>query len=133
MSFEENKAIIRQMIDAFNRQDYAAMDALCSPECAAIFKANMQWAHTTFEGFHFQLNQMIAEGEWVCSRITSSGGHSGVLEGIAPTGKHWTTRSVCCDRVVDGKIVETGGMLDLADILKQLGAVPTLTPVPEPA
>jgi predicted ester cyclase len=51
------------------------------------------------------VEQQIAEGEWVVSRVTARGTHEGVWLGMRPTGKMLEMTGVNVDRVVGGVIV----------------------------
>ncbi len=129
MSAEENKAIVRRLIEAANAQDYDVFDQLMTPELAKQAKDTMHWIYTTFEGHHFDIVDMVAEGDKVMARITTRGGHSGEFEGIPPTGKQWTNKGYVYNRLENGKVVETDHVMDLLGHLKQLGA--TITPAVE--
>ncbi|MCA9726432.1 MAG: ester cyclase [Candidatus Eisenbacteria bacterium] len=50
--------------------------------------------------------QQVAEGDLVVTRFTSSGHHTGVFQGVQPTGKVWTTEGIVISRIKDGKIAE---------------------------
>lgn len=52
------------------------------------------------------VEQQVAEGNLVVTRFTSSGRHTGVFRGVAPTGGVWTTEGIVISRIEDGKIVE---------------------------
>ena len=69
------------------------------------------------------VEQQIAEGEWVATRITARGTHSGEWLGIAPTGRSVAFSGVNWDRVVDGRIVEHGGAANMLGPLLEIGAV----------
>ena len=126
MSAEENKAIARRLIEAANAQDYDAFDQLMTPEQAQQAKDTMRWVYATFEGHHIDIIDMVAEGDTVMTRITTRGGHSGVFEGVPPTGKQWTNKGFIYNRLEHGKVVESEVIMDMLGQLKQLGA--TITP-----
>ncbi len=129
MSTEENKAIVRRVIEAANAQDFDVFDQLMPPELAQQAKVTTRWIHATFEGHHFDLVDMVAEGDKVITRITSRGGHSGDFEGVAPTGKQWTSKGFTYHRLESGKVMEYDATVDALGHLKQLGA--TITPPAE--
>ncbi|MCG6954493.1 MAG: ester cyclase [Gemmatimonadetes bacterium] len=52
------------------------------------------------------VHQQVAEGDLVVTRFTSSGHHTGVYQGVQPTGKIWRTEGIVISRIVDGKIAE---------------------------
>lgn len=129
MSTEENKAIARQILEAANAQDYDAFDQFMTPELATQSKDTMRGLYATFEGHHFDIVDMVAEGDKVMTRITTHGAHSGEFEGVPPTGKQWTNKGFIYDRFENGKVVEIDFVMDVLGHLKQLGA--TITPPAE--
>ena len=126
MSPDENKAMVRRTIEAANVQDYAVFDELMTPELAQQSKDIMHWLYATFEGHHFDVIDMVADGDTVMARIAARGGHSGAWEGILPTGKQWTNKGFVYYRFANGKLVEVDSVMDVLGHLKQLGA--TITP-----
>jgi len=52
------------------------------------------------------VEQQVAEGNLVVTRFTSSGKHTGVWQGMDPTGKIWTTEGIVISRIENGKIAE---------------------------
>jgi predicted ester cyclase len=126
MSTEENKAIVRRLIEAANAQDFDVFDQLMTPELAEHSKDVMRWVYASFEGHHFDITDMVAEGDKVMTRVTTRGSHSGEFEGVPRTGKQWTSKGFIYDRFENGKVGEVGWVMDWLDHLKQLGA--TITP-----
>ena len=64
------RAIVRRVIEAANAQDFDVFDQLMPPELAQQAKVTTRWIHATFEGHHFDLVDMDAEGDKVITRIT---------------------------------------------------------------
>lgn len=77
----------------------------------------------TYGDLHLAIDRQIAEGDWVVTCITMSGVHQREWAGIAPTGARLRVHGVNVDRVVDGRIVEHGGAVDLLTPLLEIGAV----------
>jgi predicted ester cyclase len=123
MSAEENKAIIRRLVEAANAQEYDVFDQLMTPEQARQAKDTMRWVYATFEGHHFDIIDMVAEGDTVMTRIATYGRHTGEFEGVPPTGKQWTNRGFVYNRLENGKVVEQEAIMDVLGHLKQLGAI----------
>ena len=83
----------------------------------------------TYPDLELCVEQQIAEGEWVASKVTMHGTHTGEWMGIQPTGRKLTISAVNIDRVVDGRIIEHGGAANLLGPLIDAGAVrPTAGP-----
>ncbi len=82
----------------------------------------------TYPDLRLTVDQQIAEGEWVVSRVTMRGTHRGEWLGIAPTGRAIVVTAVDIDRVVGGRIVEHGGAANLLGPLLAIGAVRVVGP-----
>jgi hypothetical protein len=124
MSAEENKAIVRRLIEALDTDNLAALDTLLSPELVHQWHAGINSG--PFSEHHATITDMVAEGDKVVARLATQGIHSGEWEGIPATGKRWTNTGAAFCRVEHGKIVELDFMFDELGHVKQLGA--TLTP-----
>jgi steroid delta-isomerase-like uncharacterized protein len=75
-----------------------------------------------FPDIHFDLEDVLAEGDKVVIRWTCTGTHRGEFRGIAPTGKRVSFPGMNIYRLRDGKIVERWGVEDGLSLLQQLGA-----------
>ena len=82
----------------------------------------------TYPDLHLTIEQQIAEGDWVVTRITARGTHQGEWLGIRPTGKAVAFTGVNIDKVVDGRIVEHGGAANLLEPLLEIGAIQVVGP-----
>jgi predicted ester cyclase len=76
-----------------------------------------------FSDLHFTIEEMVAEGDIVATRVTGHGTNDGPFMGMPPTGREATWSSLGFFRVRDGKIVEHWGVPDLLGLLTQLGAI----------
>jgi predicted ester cyclase len=86
-------------------------------------KEHIKGVWQTYPDPRLTVEQQIAEGEWVVSRVTMRGTHRGEWQGIKPTGKPIEVTAVNIDRVVDGRIVEHGGATNLLGPLLEAGTV----------
>lgn len=86
-------------------------------------KAHIRGVRHTYPDLRLIVEQQIAEGEWVVTRITMRGTHRGEWLGIRPTGRRIEVTAVNIDRVVDGRIVEHAGAANLLGPLLDAGAV----------
>jgi len=131
MSLEENKAIIRKMYEAFNKQDLALLDELIAPDyfdhprqfrSLESYKRYLTMFYKSFPDSHETIEDIIAEGDKVWIRVKGKGTHKGEHRGLAPTGKKITWEAVSIWRIVDGKVVEMlAAVADELDFYKQLG------------
>ena len=136
MSLEKNKAIIRSLIEAFNKQNPALLDELITPDYVDLtsqlrgregFKQDEAKFLKGFPDFHITIEDIIAERDKVWVRLKVTGTHTGEFEfgkiRLAPTGKKITATAVSIWRIVDDKVVERESVYDFLDFLKQLGVI----------
>jgi predicted ester cyclase len=67
---------------------------------------------------------MIAEGDLVVTRVTARGTHTGVWQGIEPTGSDIQLHGINIDRIEAGLIAEHWGEADTVGMLYQMGVDP---------
>ena len=79
---------------------------------------------TAFPDLHLTVEDMIAEGDMVVSRLKARGTHRGDLMGIAPTGKQATVDAIDITRVAGGQLVERWGIIDMLGMMQQIGVIP---------
>jgi predicted ester cyclase len=73
-----------------------------------------------------EVTLQVAEGDLVVSHIRGRGTHEGELFGIPATNKEVETEGIAIQRIRDGKIVEYWAVVDVANVLQQVGALPGL-------
>ena len=135
---ENNKAVVRRLLDelwskgnlsvadecyaaAYMHHDPSTPDFGPGPEGE---KKRATLYRTAFPDLRFKIEDLIAEGETVAVRWSSSGTNKGNLGRIAPTGKQVNITGVSVVRFADGKIVEGWINWDTYGMLKELGLVP---------
>ena len=79
---------------------------------------------TVFPDFRITIEDMVAQGDKVVARATTSGTHKGEFIGIAPTGKQATWTEIFIWRIDGGKAVEMWAELDQLGMMQQLGVIP---------
>ena len=137
MSAEENKVIIRHLIEeVYNEGNLDVVDELVAPDIfdhAAVaehrhgiagFKHVMEWVRTFSSDVHYEIEDIIAEGEKVAVRMTQSGTHTGSVKGNPATGKRFSVDYVHWFRLADGKVAEMWAVRDDLSRLEQLGLIP---------
>ncbi|WP_223275686.1 ester cyclase [Paenibacillus elgii] len=75
-----------------------------------------------FPDKRYTVEEMIAQGEKVLVRMTVKGTHTGTFFGTAPTGNSIDVTLYRQYRVVDGKITEHRGWIDMVTMWHQLQA-----------
>jgi predicted ester cyclase len=134
-SLADNKAIVlRSESKLWSKGDLAVADQLYSPEFVCHFIIGPKWRgvegikeqvrqhRTSFPDWTERVDDIVAEGDRVVIRFTSTGTHRGTFAGIAPTDRKVTIQEMAIFRVVGGKIVEQWGQPDLNGLLEQLRA-----------
>jgi steroid delta-isomerase-like uncharacterized protein len=133
---EENKALVRryfELIDS-NEGDWDVLDEFLAPDfvdhapvpgyspdregmrqAAAMFKQATPGRHV--------LEDQVAEGDKVVTRVRGVGTHEGELFGIPATGNELEFEGIAIHRVADGKIVEHWAVVDMARAFVQVGVL----------
>jgi len=114
LSLEQNKALVRRMVEASNTKDLAVIDAMLD-ECMAVNfvdhhsqvqgRENIKQAYKMmlkdYPNIHRTIEDIIAEGDkvWVLEKVT----------GTDSSGKKMDTTALTIVRIVNGKAVEGWG------------------------
>ena len=69
------------------------------------------------------IEEMIAEGDKVVTRLTSFGKHEGDLPNAPATGNEMEMTSITIHRIADGKLVEKWSEKDMIRMLHQIGVM----------
>jgi predicted ester cyclase len=69
------------------------------------------------------IEQQVAEGDLVATRLRGVGKHEHELAGIPASGTEVDVRAIAIHRIEDGRIVEHWSAVDSATLLSQLGAI----------
>jgi len=133
---EQNKAIVRgYMTEVLNKGNLAAFDNYMSAD--VVFNnsnglkqqlASNQTLRNAFPDFQLVIEDQIAEGDKVVTRVTFQWTHRGQFRGPAPTGKEVRYSGIARDRIVDGKVVEMWHIADTLSLLQQIGALQSPQP-----
>ena len=71
---------------------------------------------------HYEVDDLIAEGDRVVVRWRLLGTHQAEFQGIAPTGRAIALKGIAIYRMDDGKLMERWVVSDLHGVLQQIGA-----------
>ena len=78
---------------------------------------------TATPGYH-HIEDQIAEGDRVVTRLTSYGKHEGDLAGAPKTGHDLKVTSITIHRIANGKLAEKWSEKDIVSFLQQIGVMP---------
>ena len=87
----------------------------------AGFLATSRWLRDAFSNLRFELQETLAEGGTVMAAAVMTGEHTGVFNGIAPTGRPISHKQVHIFTVTDGQITRHRAVRDDLGLLLQLG------------
>jgi len=134
MTIEQNKTVVKSFVAASIVTDQAAFKEMMSSEFTAQLPDGMQNReeflqhnnayNMTFSDREFIVEEQIAEADKVVTRATYHGTHSGVFQGLLPTGMKVSIDAVLIHRVKDGKVVEHWSQFDQLSMMQQLGLIP---------
>ena len=144
MSTEENRAIIRQYVEAIHRGDLDEGEELLAPDFAfhvpgtpgpqnrESFRQLFTGLLSAFPDLTITNEELIAKGDKVAGRWVTRGTHQGELWGIPPTGKQVKITSIDMNHLTGGKIAKRWHEYDALGMMQQLGVIPDLdSPVGE--
>jgi ketosteroid isomerase-like protein len=133
----ENKALVRRFYEEIDMGNLAAMDELVADEyldhsppsflergpgregLKQSFK--LFWGATP--GYH-KIEDQVAEGDKVVTRLTAYGTHVGDLPGIPRTGNKLEMSAIVIHRIANGKLAEKWSSKDALGYMQQLGVMP---------
>ena len=142
MSLEENKAVVRRWFDeVISNGNLSTVDLICM-ECHPGFvvlngivenpptglegvKELIKMFRTAFPDLRFEIEDQIAEGNKVVSRLNVHGTHQGDFQGIPPSGKHISVSGVSIWELADGKLLQERVNWDALGLMQQLGVIPS--------
>ena len=136
MTPEENKALVRRFYEEIDKGNVDAMDQFVdedyidhnpAPFVAATGLEGLKQSFKIFEkatpGYHI-IEDQIAEGDKVVTRLTSIGKHDGDLPGAPRTGNDMKMTSITIHRIANGKLAEKWSEKDVISLLTQIGVMP---------
>lgn len=137
MSPEDNKALVRRFYEEIDAGNLDAMDELVAedyvnhspfpfptpPGREGLKEAfRILWEATP--GRH-EIEDQLADGDKVVTRLTAHGTHDGDLPGPIPaTGNELHMSAVAIHRIADGRIAEHWSGKDELGLMIQLGVIP---------
>ncbi len=133
---EQNKALVRRFYEEIDKGNMTILDELVAEDYLdhnpppfpglAPGREGLKRAFQIFQeatpGQH-KIEDQIAEGDKVVTRLTSFGKHEGDLPGAPRTGNELRMTSITIHRIANGKLVEKWSEKDVLGFLQQIGAL----------
>jgi C-1 hydroxylase len=135
MNLERNKDFIRRYIETWNRGDLEGMAEFWSADMVHHTRTGSHGLEAVkeivagfmgaFPDLRFEIDDIVAEGDRVSTRMTAYATNAGSYMGAPATGKAVSCNVFGIARLADGKIVEHWGVTDELHLIEQLGLVPS--------
>jgi predicted ester cyclase len=131
---EENKALVRRFYEEIDKGNIGILDELVAEDYIdhnppplpglGSGREGLKQAFRIFQqatpGTH-RIEEQIADGDKVVTRLTSTGRHEGDLPGAPRTGNDLKMTSITIHRIANGKLAEKWSEKDVLGYLKQIG------------
>jgi steroid delta-isomerase-like uncharacterized protein len=137
MTDSGNKAVIRRFIEeVLNQKRLEVADEIVAEDFVELdplpgqrkgregLKEVLAMMSVAFPDIHWQVEEMVGDGEKVVTRFTWTGTHRGTFLGVPATGKSVAVKGVVIDRVVGGRMTDSRILMDTMGMMQQLGVVP---------
>jgi pSer/pThr/pTyr-binding forkhead associated (FHA) protein/ketosteroid isomerase-like protein len=120
---KKNYTITQELVDEnFTAHGAGGQDIKQGPNGVADLVRT--W-HQAFPDGHMTMDDIITEGDLSVIRMTFTGTHQGDFYGIPASGAKVTVTSIGIDKVINGKITEGWGELNMLGMMQQMGAIPS--------
>jgi steroid delta-isomerase-like uncharacterized protein len=133
-TLEANKAVVRRFIEEiFLKGDFSAVDELLTedftphtwgpmPPGPDGLKQAIERVSKGISDPSMTIEDVIAEGDQVAVRLTSSATHTGEFMGMPASGKRYEIGEIHIFGLRDGRVSEHWHQADFMGMMKQLGA-----------
>ena len=134
----DNKDVIRTFIeqvlnqgrfeklDALVLEDFVELDPLPGQsQGRAGLGQVLRQMRDAFPDMHWVVEEMVAEGDKVCTRFTWTGTQRAPFLGVPATGKRVSVKGVVIDRLNGGKMADSRILMDTLGLMQQLGVLPS--------
>ena len=125
---DRNKAVVRAYLDEIAqrgtivaRERYFTSTATFNgdPDLARQFARIIEFRRA-FPDLEMAIEQQIAEGSWVATRVTFRGTHTGEFAGIPATGRRIEYAGTAMYRLENGKVVEMWHTVNIHLLMRQI-------------
>jgi predicted ester cyclase len=141
MSAEENKALVRRWFEELDKRNFAIIDELIPedyvdhnpplpnlpPGREGVRQSSLELYAAFPDAVHI-LEDQVAEGDKVMTRLTTRATFTGDCRGFRPTGKVVEVSGMAVHRVAGGQLVEHWAHMDMAGFMEQISGEPAQDP-----
>jgi len=132
------KQFIKDYIqEIWNKRDFTKADKYWGADFRNVFapqfehgpeamKSQVAYFLSAFDPFHFEIKDIMLDGNKISMWVEISGTHTGELFGIQPTNKQVLFREAVWYTMKDGKLDEVYPFVDWNSFFEQLGEYPKL-------
>jgi len=145
MPVEENKALVRRWFQELDRGNLEAIDEFLSASYIdhnppipglptgreGVRQANLLLL-AAFSDVTHTIEEQMAEGDKVMTRVTTRGRFTGEFLGYPPNGQVVQIGGIAVHRIAGGKLVEHWAHADMLGFMQQVGATAGLEETPLP-
>jgi steroid delta-isomerase-like uncharacterized protein len=134
MATEDNKALVRRWFAELDRGNLAVIEELIpedyidhNPAIGGLgtgregIRAYVEMLRAAFPDTVHVIEDQMADGDKVMTRLTARGTFLREILGYAPTGRLVTVSGIAVHRIAHGQLVEHWAHLDMAGFIEQLG------------
>lgn len=120
MSLSSNKALVKEFVEeVFNKHRVSAVGKYLAD--GQQFKEFLNKFFKAFPDWHANIEQIIAEDDYVMVFLNGSGTQIGEFQGKASTNKPVVIRSADLYRIENNKIIGHWDIVDQLNLLRQTG------------
>ena len=137
MAPEENKALVRRWFAELDNRNFAIIDQLLPadyvdhnpplpglpPGREGVRQSSLALAAAFPDAVH-TIDDQLAEGDKVMTRLTARATFTGEILGFPPTGKVVEVSGIAVHRIAGGRLVEHWAHMDMAGFMQQIGEAP---------
>ncbi len=136
MTRDAAEALIHRIYAAFNAHNPALLDTLFAEDYVdysvgyggPLDREGAKWAVSdyirAFPDAHWEITDLLVDGDRVAWRETFTGTHGRELHGIPPTGAPVRAEGISLATLRDGRVWRHWSIYDSLGIMQQIGALP---------
>jgi C-1 hydroxylase len=134
VSETDNRTLFLRFVDAWNSRDTARMVEFWSPDLVHHHRDGdygrdevftlMSGFMEAFPDLRFDVEQVVADGDFVSARMKARATHQNAFAGFPPTGREVAVTVMGMVRIDEGRIAEHWNVMDELALMQQLGLIP---------